>query len=117
MYEEAKRGFLAKVEEKPEDAMSWLYLGDLYKDQDQCDKAIEAYEKSIAGTAGSIKPIIDVWARYGMGNCHDLKGDRDLAMAEYQKVVDTGIDFMGVGDSARACLEKPFEKTGDSGDE
>jgi tetratricopeptide (TPR) repeat protein len=110
MYDEAERGLLAKVEEKPEDAMSWLYLGDIYKDKDEYNKAIEAYEKSIAGKAGSIKPIIDVWARYGMGNCYDLKGERGLAVEEYQKVVDSEIDFMDVGDSARACLEKPFER-------
>jgi hypothetical protein len=28
--------------------------------------------------------------------------------------VDTGIDFQGIDDSARACLEKPFEKTDDA---
>ncbi len=110
LLDKAKRGLLQKVEEKPEDAVSWLYLGQLYMQEDDLDKAIEAFKKSITGKAGSIKPVIEVLSRNLLGNCYDVKGMREKAVDEYNKVINSGVNFQGALDSAKKYIEEPYTK-------
>jgi tetratricopeptide (TPR) repeat protein len=110
LHEEAERGFLLKTEENPKDALSWLNLGDLYMDSDRYDDAIDAFQKCLEGEAPDVKPILDLIARVHRGNCYDLKGERESALAEYKLAEASGIDFAGMQDSVRACLKEPYKK-------
>jgi len=111
LYNKAERGFLKKVEERPEDALSWLSLGQVYMNKQNYDNAIEAFKKCLAGKAGSVKPVLDVWAHNLLGNCYDIKGMRDLAITEYQKVVEANINFQGAVDSAKLYIKEPFRES------
>jgi hypothetical protein len=110
LNEEAERGFLLKTVENPKDALSWLNLGDLYIDSDRYDDALDAYQKCLEGEATDVKPILDLIARVHRGNCYDLKGERESALAEYKEAEDSGIDFAGMQDSVQACLKEPYRK-------
>jgi tetratricopeptide (TPR) repeat protein len=112
LFDKAERGLLRKVAEKPEDAIAWLNLGQVYFNTDEYDKAIEALHSCLEGKAGSIKPAIDQWAHNILGNCFDMKGMRDLAIIEYQKVIDANINFQGAVDNAQKYLMTPYR--GDS---
>jgi hypothetical protein len=110
IYDKAERGLLKKIDEKPEDALSWLNLGQVYMHKKEYDQAIDAFNKSIVGKAGSVKPVIDVWAHTLLGNCYDLKGMREQAIKEYEKVVASGINFQGVVDTAKKYIKEPYNE-------
>jgi tetratricopeptide (TPR) repeat protein len=105
LRDKAEEGFLLRVAEKEEDAEAWLNLGQIYMNQRKIDKAIEAYKKSIAGKAGSIKPVIEVWARNLLGVCYNLKGMREEAAKEFKAVIASGVNFKGAVDFAKKNLE------------
>jgi tetratricopeptide (TPR) repeat protein len=108
LYDKAEKGFLKILEEKPDDAISWLKLGQIHMNKEDYDNAIAAFQKCIKGKAGSIKPIIETWAHNLSGNCYDIKGMRELAITEYKKVIDSNINFQGAVDSAKKYLKEPY---------
>ena len=108
LYDKAEKGFIRILEEKPDDAISWLNLGQIYMNKEDYDNAIAAFQKCITGKAGSIKSVIKTWAHNLLGNCYDMKGMRELALTEYKKVVDLNINYQGVIDSAKKYLKEPF---------
>jgi hypothetical protein len=111
MFDMAEKGFLKKVEERPDDAISWFYLGQIYMDRHDLGRAIEAFEKSIAGKAGSVKPVIEVWARNMAGQCYDLQGNREKAIEQYTLVIESGVNMQGAVDTAKKYLEIPYTES------
>mgnify|MGYP003681896686 CR=1 FL=1 len=111
LYDKAEKGFLKIVGKKPEDAISWLNLGQIYMNKEDYDNAIEAFKKCVTGRAGSIKPVIEVWAHNLLGNCYDIKGMRDLAIIEYKKVIEMGVNYQGAIDFAKKYLTEPFRES------
>ena len=60
---------------------------------------------------GDLKPKwIEVWARINMGKIYDLRSQRDRAVAEYQKAINTGDDSYGAQAAAREYLQTPFRQ-------
>ena len=108
LNDKAEKGFLKIIEEKPDDAISWLNLGQIYMNKEDYDNAIAAFQKCISGKAGSIKPVIEIWAHNLLGNCYDIKGMRELAITEYKKVIDMNINYQGAVASAKKYLKEPF---------
>ncbi|MCD4652682.1 hypothetical protein K8T06_01970, partial [bacterium] len=96
------------VEKNPANANAWLSIGQIYLNQDKLDKAVDAFKKCIGGKGGSLKPVMEVWARNLLGNTYDLKSQRDLAVSEYRKVIESKIDYNGSLDYAKKYLAEPF---------
>ena len=86
-------------------------MGQVYMKTKRYDKAINSFKKSISGKAGSIKDVIEVLAHNLLGNCYDLKGERDLAIEQYNKVINKNVNFQGVVDRAKKYLKEPFKIT------
>lgn len=114
MYEEAREGFLKMLEEKADDAESWLMLGQVFINLGDLDNAIEAFDHSIAGKAGGTKPVIDAWAHNLAGHCLDMQGKREAAIAHYCAVVSSGVNMQGAADTARKYLKIPYRKQDNS---
>jgi tetratricopeptide (TPR) repeat protein len=108
LYDKAEAGFNKKLAVKPDDEMSLLYMGALHMNRKEWDNALEALDKALAGQAGSIKPVLDVQVHLLKGNCYDGKGMREQALAEYQAVVDSGVDFMGAQTNAQKFIKQPY---------
>lgn len=111
LFDKAEIGLTKKIKENPEDALSWLFLGQVHMERNELDKAIFAFKKSLAGKAGSIKPVIEVWTHNLLGNCYDLKGMRKEAINEYNNVINSGVNFQGALDSAKKYLKEPYIKS------
>jgi len=61
---------------------------------------------------GDLRPEwIEVWAYVNMGKILDLRGQRERAVAAYQKAVDTGNDSYGAQVEAEKYLKEPFRGT------
>jgi transglutaminase-like putative cysteine protease len=104
LYEKAEAGFLKKIETEPEDAMTWLNLGQAYLEQGKFDEAVSAFNNCLQGKGGSIKPVLDVWAHNFLGECYAETGRTDEARAEFEAVLESGLDFDGSLDYAREGL-------------
>jgi Tfp pilus assembly protein PilF len=106
-YAEAQR----QLEEalKLDKSNSWIYynLGLVYLEQRNYDPAIDNFK---AALAGNLKPSwIEVWARIKMGNAYDSKGDRTRATNEYNKAVESGINYDNAQRSAKQFLATPYD--------
>jgi len=62
---------------------------------------------------GDLKPKwIEVWAHINLGKIYDYRGQRDRALPEYQKAVNTGDDAYGAQTEAQKYIKDPFRKGG-----
>jgi tetratricopeptide (TPR) repeat protein len=60
---------------------------------------------------GDLKPKwVEVWAYINRGKIFDIRGQRDRAVSEYQKAVNTGDDSYGAQGEAGKYLKEPFRR-------
>jgi tetratricopeptide (TPR) repeat protein len=80
-------------------------LGDALRGQRHYDEAAEAYEQA-AWTAGA-GPELKIRSLLDAGQCHDLSGQRPLALRDYQAAIDAGPNTSRA-DQARKYLRAPY---------
>ncbi len=62
---------------------------------------------------GDLKPKwVEVWAYLNRGKIFDIRGQRERAVTEYQKAVNTGDDAYGAQAEAEKYLKEPFRRGG-----
>src|SRR5882762_4029267 len=97
--EQMKEGNYSEAQQQLEAALkldrsnSWVYynLGLLFFEQRNWQQSLDNFN---AALNGSLKPSwIEAWAHIKRGNAYDAKGERTRAVAEYQKAVQSGIDY------------------------
>ncbi|MDQ5843742.1 MAG: tetratricopeptide repeat protein [Acidobacteriota bacterium] len=107
LYAEAQQQFEAAL--KLDRSNSWVYynLGLLYLEQRNWQLALDNLEAALNGT---LKPSwIEVWARIKRGNAYDAKGERNRAVNEYNKAVQSGINYDDALAVAKKFLTTPFD--------
>ncbi|HKO63090.1 MAG TPA: M1 family aminopeptidase [Pyrinomonadaceae bacterium] len=107
LYAEAQQQFEAAL--KLDRSNSWVYynLGLLYLEQRNWQLALDNFDASLNGT---LKPSwIEVWAHIKKGNAYDARGDRNKAVYEYNKAVQSGIDYDGALAVAKRYLATPYD--------
>jgi tetratricopeptide (TPR) repeat protein len=112
--EQLREGQYAEAQQQLEAALkldrsnSWVYynLGLLFLEQRNWPQARENFD---AALNGNLKPSwIEVWAHIKMGNAYDARGDRDRAVSEYNKALQSGINYDNATAAAKKFLAKPF---------
>jgi aminopeptidase N len=113
--EQMKEGIYAEAQQQFEAALkldrsnSWVYynLGLLFLEQRNWQQALDNLEASLIG---NLKPAwIEVWAHIKRGNAYDAKGERTRAVAEYNKAVQSGIDYDNAQAVAKRYLATPYD--------
>ncbi len=107
IYNKAESGLLRALVDKPADEYSWHILGRVHLAAGKYQKAIEDFNNAILGQAGSLKPVWDSLSHFYIGNCRDILGERAQACAEYNKVLDSGVDYEKLQERAKKCLLVP----------
>lgn len=111
LYAEAQQQFEAAL--KLDRSNSWVYynLGLLYLEQRNWQPALDNFDAALNGT---LKPSwLEVWAHIKKGNAYDAKGERNRAVAEYNKAVLSGINYDNAMAVAKKFLAAPYDpKTG-----
>ena len=100
LYAEAQQQFEAAL--KLDRSNSWVYynLGLLYLEQRNWQPALDNLDAALNGT---LQPSwIEAWAHIKKGNAYDAKGERNRAVSEYNKAVQSGINY----DNAQAVAKK-----------
>lgn len=113
--EQMKEGIYAEAQQQFEAALkldrsnSWVYynLGLLFLEQRNWQQALDNLEASLIG---NLKPSwIEVWAHIKRGNAYDARGERNRAVAEYNKAVQSGIDYDNAQATAKKYLATPYD--------
>ncbi len=83
-------------------------LGDALRGQRHYDEAAKAYEQA-AATSG-VGPELKIRSLLDAGQCHDINGQRALAVRDYQAAIDAGPDTSRA-DQARKYLHSSYKGT------
>jgi hypothetical protein len=90
----------------------WINMGKVYMHKGEYYKAEAAFKRSMNAVADRRNEKLEslIWSHNYLGNCYDMLGHRDMAIEEYQHVVDMGNDFRGAVGYAKQYLKVPFSK-------
>jgi len=113
--EQLREGQYAEAQQQLEAALkldrsnSWIYynLGLLYLEQRNYQLALDNFQ---AALDGNLKPSwIEAWARIKRGNALDARGDRARAVNEYNRALQTGINYDNAQAAAKKFLATPYD--------
>src|SRR5256714_576975 len=111
-----KEGQYAEAQQQMEAALkldrnnAWVYynLGLVYFEQKNWQLALDSFQAAI--DSSSSRPAwIEAWARIKRGNAYDAKRDRNKAVFEYNKALQTGSNYDNAQSVAKKFIETPFD--------
>ncbi len=114
LYDVGEECCLQSLNQYSDGVQPWINMGKVYMHKGQYYKAEAAFLRALRGAAARPKEKLEamVWTHNYLGNCYDLLNHRDMALEQYQLVVDMGNNYRGAVEYARKYLEKPFQKEG-----
>jgi len=83
-------------------------VADVFFQQRNYQSAANAYRESINGDGDP--RWTEVWSRIQLGKIFDITGQRERAINEYQKAIQTNDSTFGALDEARKYLKQPYER-------
>lgn len=114
-----REGQYAEAQQQMESALkldrnnAWVYynLGLIYFEQKNWQLALDNFQAAL--DSSSSKPAwIEAWAHIKRGNAYDAKGDRQRAVAEYNRALQTGSNYDNAQAVAKKFIESPFDPKG-----
>ncbi len=100
-YEKAKRL-------DPRSSLVHYRLGETYFKQSGFNLAANSFRDCLNG---DLKPDwVEVWSHIHLGKIFDILGQRQRALAEYQKAINSQNDHEGAQQEAKKYLDKPFSR-------
>jgi tetratricopeptide (TPR) repeat protein len=107
-YAQAEEQFTAALKLNPRSSWAWYNKGLLYIAQRNWTKAIDAFSETLGG---DLEPSwLEVWAYIYRGNAYDANGNRDRAVAEYNKARDNGNNYNGAQRAVEKYLGEPYKR-------
>jgi tetratricopeptide (TPR) repeat protein len=97
----AKPGYFAEARLE----LAYFGLGEALRGQRHFDEAAQAYEK--AAWTRNVGPELKIRSLLAAGECHDMTGERQLAVKDYQMAIDAGPNTSRA-DTARKRLRSPY---------
>jgi tetratricopeptide (TPR) repeat protein len=85
--------------------LTYFGLGDALRGQRHYAEAAQAYEQ--AGSTPNVSPELKIRSLLSAGQCHDLNGERPLAIKDYQAVIASGPNTSRA-DAARKYLRNAY---------
>jgi tetratricopeptide (TPR) repeat protein len=107
-YIEAEQQFQAAIKLNRGNSWAWYNLGLVYMAQRNWNKALDAFDQALNG---NLRPNwVEVWSYIYRGNSWDAIGQRERAIAEYNKAVSNGNNYDNAQAAAQGFLSEPFGK-------
>jgi aminopeptidase N len=111
-----KEGQYAEAQQQLEAALkmdrnnSWVYynLGLIYFEQKNWQLALDNFQAALEG-ASSKAEWIDTWAHIKRGQAYDAKGDRQRAVAEYNRALQSGSNYANAQAVAKKFINTPYD--------
>lgn len=86
--------------------LTYFGLGDALRGQRLFGEAAQSYEQS--ALTRNVSPELKIRSFLAAGQCHDLNGERDLALKDYHAAIDAGPNTTRA-DTARKYLKAPYQ--------
>ncbi|HKP38812.1 MAG TPA: M1 family aminopeptidase [Pyrinomonadaceae bacterium] len=111
-----REGSYAEAQQQMEAALkldrnnAWVYynLGLIYFEQKNWQPALDNFQAAL--DSSSSKPAwIEAWAHIKRGNAYDAKGDRQRAVAEYNRALQTGSNYDNAQTVAKKFIDSPYD--------
>jgi tetratricopeptide (TPR) repeat protein len=107
-YIEAEQQFQAAIKLNRSNSWAWYNLGLVYMTQRNWNKALDAFDQALNG---NLRPNwIEVWSFIYRGNSWDAIGQRERAIAEYNKAISNGNNYDNAQAAAQGFIAEPFGK-------
>lgn len=111
-----KEGQYAEAQQQLESALkldrnnAWVYynLGLVYFEQKNWQLALDNFQAALDGTSSKAE-WIETWAHIKRGNAYDAKGDRNKAVYEYNKALQSGSNYDNAQAVAKKFINSPFD--------
>jgi tetratricopeptide (TPR) repeat protein len=107
-YLEAEQQFQAAIKLNRNNSWAHYNLGLLYFTQRNWNRALDSFDQALNG---NVKPDwVEVFSYIYRGKCWDMIGQRERAIAEYNKAISNGNNYDNAQAEAQAYLAEPFGK-------
>ncbi len=105
-YVEAIRAYENALKINPRKSLAHFRLAEVFYDQANLQSAANSFRDALNGDQDP--KWIEVWAYIYLGKIYDILGQRQRAMAEYNKALNTKDDTFGAQEEAKKYLSAPF---------
>jgi tetratricopeptide (TPR) repeat protein len=87
------------------ECMCFAMIGMIYLEQNQLDRAAEAYVRALSATQKTVEQEMSLY--YDLGNVYEMKGKNQDALYYFQKIARRDPGYRGVTDRIQALLPPP----------
>ncbi len=105
-YVEAVRAYETALRLSPNRSLAHFRLAEVFFDQMNLQSAANSFRDALNGDKDP--PWIEVWCYINLGKIYDILGQRQRAMAEYTKAINTKDDTDGAQAEAQKWLKTPY---------
>jgi len=88
------------------ECMCFAMIGMIYLEQNQLDRAAEAYVRALSATQKTVEQEMSLY--YDLGNVYEMKGKNQDALYYFQKIARRDPGYRGVSDRIQALLPAPL---------
>lgn len=107
-YIGAIRAYESALKLSPQKSMAHFRMAEVYYEQFNLQSAADSFRNALNG---DLDPKwIEVWSYIYLGKIYDILGQRQRAMAEYTKAVNTKDDTDGAQEEAEKWIQTPFTR-------
>jgi tetratricopeptide (TPR) repeat protein len=106
-YLDAIKQYQAVLQINSSSSLAHYRLGDIHFKLRNYNAAMEEFRR---GLDGDLDPKwIEVWSHLQLGMIFDVTGQRDRALNEYQRALQTNDNTQGALDKANQYIQKPYK--------
>ena len=93
---------------EPRSSLAHFRLGQTYFQQHSFTNAANSFRDALNG---DLKPDwVEAYTQLHLGKIYDILGERQRAQAEYTKVRNSGITYMGISEEADKLYKEPYSR-------
>ena len=107
-YVEAIRAFENALKKNPRSSIAHFRTAEVFFEQFNLNAAADSFRNALNGDKQP--PWTEVWSYIYLGKIFDILGQRQRAMAEYNKALNTKDDTDGAQAEAKKWLSTPYTK-------
>ncbi|MGH9425927.1 MAG: M1 family aminopeptidase [Terriglobia bacterium] len=107
---EAIAEFQKAIELNKRSSLAFYRIGEAFFEQRSYNTAANSFREALNG---DLEPKwVEVWCHINLGRIYDVLGQRERALGEYQKAVDTNDDSQGAQEVAQKHIKAPYKYEG-----
>ncbi len=107
---EAIAEFQRAIELNKRSSLAFYRIGEAFLEQRSYSSAANSFREALNG---DLDPKwLEVWCHINLGRIYDVLSQRERALGEYQKAVDTNDDTQGAQEIAQKYIQEPYKYEG-----